>query len=87
MRFSKYFKIWITRDKQISLEEAVKLAPKFDIYAEMLYDPLGRHSAESWWWCEGLLEVLQQEDIIREFEIVKPAPDDQQIETRGDRIY
>lgn len=86
MRFSKYFKIWFVRDKEISLEEAVKLAPKFNIYPEMLYDPLGLYSAESWW-CAGLLELLQQEDVIREFEVVKPAPDDQQIESEPGVIY
>lgn len=71
----------------ISLEDAVTLAPKFDIYPEMLYDPLGMHTAESWWWCAGLLELLQQEDIIREFEVIKPAPSDQQIESKSGVIY
>lgn len=87
MRFSNYFKIWLTRKKLISLEDAIKLAPKFDIYPEMLYDPLGKFNAESWHWCVAMLEVLQQEDIIREFEVVKPAPSDQQIESKSGVIY
>lgn len=87
MRFEKYFKIWLTRKERISLEEAIKLAPKFDIYPGMLYDPLGKYNTESWHWCVGLLELLQQEDIIREFEIIKPVPDDQQIESKPGVIY
>lgn len=87
MRFEKFFKIWLTRKELISLEAAIKLAPEFDIYPEMLYDPLGIYNAESWWWCAGFLELLQQEDIIREFEILKDAPSDQQIESKAGVIY
>jgi len=53
----------------------------------MCYDPIGIKGPESWWWCAGVLEVLQQEDFIREFEVVAEAPGDQQIESKPGVVY
>ena len=86
MQFEKYFKIWLNREDTISLDEALKLA-KREMISEFVYDPLGLSSEESWWWCAAVLEVLQQEDWIREFDILKEAPKDQQIEAKTGVVY
>ena len=72
MQFKDSFKIWLTREKEISLKEALKLAEEFEI--QEVYDPLGIYGPDSWFWCAAILEVLQQEDIIREFKILKKSP-------------
>lgn len=86
MRFEKYFRIWLTREKKISLEEALKIA-KREFISGMVYDPLGLGNAKSWWWCAAVLEMLQQEDWIREFDILKKAPKDQQIKAEAGVVY
>lgn len=86
MRFERYFKIWLNREDVISLKEALKLATK-EMISEFIYDPLGINGPDSWWWCAGVLEVLQQEDWIREFDILKQAPEDQQIEAKAGTVY
>ena len=86
LKFEKYFTIWELRDKKISLEEALKIA-KREFISDLVYDAFGLNSEESWWWCAAVLEVLQQDDWIREFEIVKEAPKDQQIESKAGVIY
>ena len=85
MRFEKYFIIWQTREDKISLEDALRIA-KQEIL-DLVYDPLGIGGPESWWWCVAVLEVLQQEDWIREFDIVKQAPKSQKIESKTGVIY
>lgn len=85
MLFENFFKIWINREDTITLEEALKLAKRE--LCDMVYDPLGIHGPDSWWWCAGVLEVLQQEDWIREFDILQEAPMDQQIEAEAGVIY
>jgi len=84
--FEKYFKIWELADKEISLEEALKIAAR-EFISDMVYDPLGLGNEKSWWWCAAVLEVLQQEDWTREFKIIKQAPADQQIESKKGVIY
>jgi len=86
VQFEKYFKIWLLQDEKISLEEALKLA-KREMISDFVYDPLGMCNEKSWWWCVAVLEVLQQEDWIREFEIIKPAPKEQQIEAKEGVVY
>ena len=86
MQFDDYFKIYVTRDDTISLEEALKIA-KANWIADMVYDPLGYNSDLSWWWIAGVLEVLQQEDLIREFKVLKEAPAEQQIESEEGVVY
>ena len=86
MRFEKHFTIWLTRESKISLEEVLKIA-KRELLSDFIYDPLGIGSEKSWWWCAAILEVLQQEDWIREFKIVKKAPKDQQVESKAGVIY
>lgn len=86
MRFKNSFKIWLNREDTISLEEALKIAKK-EMISEFIYDPLGMHNEESWWWCAAVLEVLQQEDWIREFEILEAAPATQQIEAKAGVVY
>lgn len=86
MRFEKYFKIWLNRKDTISLEEALKIARQ-DMIPEFVYDPLGIGGPDSWWWCAAVLEVLQQEDWIREFDILKEAPKDQQVEAKAGVVY
>ncbi len=86
MRFEKYFIIWETRKTKITLEQAIKIA-KREFITDMVYDPLGLSTIDSWWFCAGVLEVMQQEDWIREFEIVKEAPKDQQIESKEGVVY
>jgi len=84
--FEDYFIIWLNKEDKISLEEALKIA-KREMISEMVYDPLGLGSEKSWWWCAAVLEMLQQEDFIREFEIVKEAPKEQEIESKSGVIY
>lgn len=85
MQFEKSFKIWINREDTISLEEALRIAKRE--LCDMVYDPLGIDGSDSWWWCVAVLEVLQQEDWIREFNILKEAPKDQQIEAKAGVVY
>jgi len=84
--FDDSFTIWELADKKISLKEALKIAAR-EFISDMVYDPLGLGNEESWWWCAAVLDVLQQEDWIREFKIVKKAPEDQQIESKEGVIY
>ncbi|KKM48097.1 hypothetical protein LCGC14_1558040 [marine sediment metagenome] len=86
MLFDDSFTIWELADKKISLKEALKIAAR-EFISDMVYDPLGLGNEESWWWCAAVLDVLQQEDWIREFKIVKKAPEDQQIESKEGVIY
>lgn len=86
MGFEKYFKIWQTREDLMSLEDALHLAKQEHI-SDFVYDPFGLNDKESWWWCAAVLEVLQQEDWIREFEILKEAPKDQQVESKVGVVY
>lgn len=81
MRFSDSFKIMELPGEEISLAQALKLA-RDDDFTDLLYDPLGIDGPASWWWCATVLEKLQQEDLIREFEVLKEAPADQQIEAK-----
>ena len=85
MRFENSFKIWVNREDTITLKKALKIA-KREI-CDLVYDPLGIGGPDSWWWCAGVLEVLQQEDWIREFDIQEEAPIDQQIESKAGVIY
>ncbi|KKN28924.1 hypothetical protein LCGC14_0849220 [marine sediment metagenome] len=86
MLFDKSFIIWELSDKKISLEEALKIA-KREFISDMVYDPRGFGDEKSWWWCAAVLDVLQQDDWIREFKIIKEAPKDQQIESKKGVIY
>jgi len=86
MKFEDSFIIWYTREEKITLVEALKVAKREGV-SDLVYDPLGIGNAESWWWCVAVLEVLQQEDFIREFDIVKPAPEDQQVESEEGVVY
>ena len=86
MRFSSSFRIWLTRKEEITLEKAIKIA-KRELITDMVYDPLGIRGPDSWWWCAAVLEVLQQEDWIREFEILSDPPVEQQIESEPGVIY
>lgn len=85
MQFEKYFKIWLTRKTTITLKQALAIAKRELL--DMVYDPLGYDGPKSWWWCAAVLEVLQQEDFIREFEILKDAPKNQMIEAKAGVIY
>lgn len=85
MQFEKYFKIWLTRKDTITLKEALVIAEQELL--DMVYDPLGIGGPKSWWWCAAVLEVLQQEDFIREFDILKDAPKNQTIESKAGVIY
>lgn len=85
MQFEKYFKIWLNREDTITLEQALAIAKRELL--DMVYDPLGISGPESWWWCAAVLEVLQQEDFIREFEILKDAPKNQTVEAKVGVIY
>ncbi|KKL84109.1 hypothetical protein LCGC14_1968010 [marine sediment metagenome] len=86
MLFEKSFTIWELQDKKISLKDALKIAER-ELISDMVYDPLGIGNETSWWWCAAVLEVLQQEDWIREFKIVKEVPKEQQIESKEGVIY
>lgn len=86
MRFEDSFKIWINREDTITLKQALKIAEDESI-SDFIYDPLGFHNKESWWWCAGVLEVLQQEDWIREFDVIKEAPKSQRVESKAGVIY
>lgn len=85
MRFEKYFKIWLNREDTITLKEALAIAKRE--FLDMVYDPLGINNSTSWWWCAAVLEVLQQEDFIREFEVLKEAPKNQTISSKAGVIY
>lgn len=85
MQFEKYFKIWLNREDTITLEQALAIAKRELL--DMVYDPLGIGGPESWWWCAAVLEVLQQEDFIREFEILKEVPKNQTVEAKVGVIY
>lgn len=85
MQFEKYFKIWLNREDTITLKQALAIAKRELL--DMVYDPLGISGPKSWWWCAAVLEVLQQEDFIREFEILKEAPKDQMVESKVGVIY
>jgi hypothetical protein len=86
VQFNNHFTIWINREDTITLDEALVIAKKESV-SDMIYDPLGLYNEKSWWWVAGVLEVLQQDNFIREFDIVKPAPKDQQIESVEGTIY
>lgn len=85
MQFEKYFKIWLTKKETISLKEALAIAKRELL--DMVYDPIGIQGPKSWWWCVAVLEVLQQEDFIREFEILEDAPKNQMIPSKIGVIY
>ena len=85
MQFEKYFTVWQTREDKMSLEDALKIAKRELL--DMVYDPLGIGGPDSFWWCCAVLEVLQQEDWIREFEIIKEAPKKQKIESKEGTVY
>jgi len=85
VQFEKYFKIWLTRETTITLKQALVIAKQELL--DMVYDPLGISGPKSWWWCAAVLEVLQQEDFIREFEILKDAPKNQMIPSKAGVIY
>ncbi len=63
------FLINLTLEQTISMDEAIKIARKAGL-AEFVYSADGIYSSESWYWCAEILEILQQEDLIREYEIV-----------------
>jgi hypothetical protein len=86
VQFDENFKIWLTRETKITLNEAIKLA-KDNLIGYFVYDPMGKYNSSSWWWCVSVLEVLQQEDLIREFEIVKGPPENQSIEAKAGVVY
>lgn len=86
LRFENSFKIYQTRTDQILLKTALRIAREHNV-SQFVYDPLGMFSAASWWWCAAVLEVLQQEDIIREFEVIAGAPADQSIETKLEKNH
>jgi hypothetical protein len=85
VQFEDSFKIWINREDTISLTKAITLARKNE--CDLVYDPLGIDGPDSWWWCVAVLEVLQQEDFIREFEVVEEAPSEQVLEVDDNVIY
>jgi len=86
MRFDSYFRVWISRSQQTSLKSAMAMAESAGI-TELVYDPLGLHDATSWWFVHTTLEVLRQTDLIREFDVLKPAPSQQQFTMVPGRVY
>ena len=85
MRFNNSFKIWFIKDVEITLEAALALAKNQE--SDLVYDPLGLGTPESWWFCAAVLTVLKQDEYIFDFEVLKTAPKSQQIESKEGVIY
>jgi hypothetical protein len=86
MSFENYFDIFILKEKKITLKEAIKIA-KDNGLSEFPYDPLGYNNENSYYYCISLLELLQQEDLIREFEIKKKIPKNQIVIEEQNSLY
>ena len=79
MRFSNSFKIWLTKGIEIPLEATLELAKNQE--SDLVYDPLGLGTPESWWFCAAVLTVLKQDEYIYDFEVLKNVPESQQVES------
>ena len=82
----EFFEVWLLRDEKITLKVALQIAKDNNI-SDLVYDPLGIYDATSYWWLIAVLEVLQQEDFIREFEVLKDPPVGQEMTSEAGIIY
>jgi hypothetical protein len=73
VRFEDSFEIWLTKDKRITLSEAIDIG-KRELTAYLVYDPLGVYGPDSWYWCSAILEILVQDGFIKSFKILKESP-------------
>ncbi len=85
MRFNNSFKIWLIKGTEISLEAALELAKNQE--SDLVYDPLGLGTPESWWFCVAVLTLLKQDEYIYDFEILKDAPKSQLVESEKGVTY
>jgi len=72
MKFSDSFRIYFLRNKTISLEQAIDTARKNNV--DFAYDPIDIYGPDSWYWCAGILDVLQQEGFIHGYDVLREAP-------------
>ena len=70
----------------MSLTKALNIAEEESL-SEFVYDPLGIKDEKSWWWCCGVLEVLEQECLINSFEILKGPPKEQKLRHKEGVTY
>ena len=70
---------------EITLDAALELAKNQE--SDLVYDPLGLGTPDSWWFCAAVLTVLKQDEYIFDFKVLKGVPKNQQVESKEGDIY